>query len=223
VPPDEISSSYSYQYCALTLLDFDGSIDCLIPASTFMDVLKITPPFFYSYQCGSTLLTSYLPVHMYSISLQIIFAIVTLIIIFSSSNLTPHPRWLLSLFPGVCWPSHWQHAGSSAVDITKQPVMIKPHQIISRTMNNIILLLSFGLCSPVLCAFITVSICLHLCSWLMLIGRFVSLRIDALHALRSSSPSTDAGSLLSLSLLSLLLISSLPHSLQNQQMRITRP
>jgi hypothetical protein len=160
-----------------------------------MDVLKITPPFFYSYQCGSTLLTSYLPVHMYSISLQIIFTIVTLIIIFSSSNLTRHPRWLLSLFPGVCWPSHWQHAGSSAVDITKQPVMIKPHQIISRTMNNIILLVSFGLCSPVLCVCIALSISVHLCSWLILIGRFVSVRLDSRRALRSSSPSTDAGSI----------------------------
>jgi hypothetical protein len=194
VPPDEISSSYSYQYCALYLSKLDGSIDCLITAPAIMDVLKITPPFFYSYQCGSTLLTSYLPVHMYSISLQIIYTFVSLIIIFSSSIWTQHPRWLLSLFPGVCWPSHWQHVGGSIV-LQRQPVMIKPHRIISRTMNNIILLLSFGLCSPVLSVCIALSICVHLCSWLMLIGRFVSFRLDALHALRSSPPSTDAGHL----------------------------
>jgi hypothetical protein len=148
-----------------------------------MDVLKITPPFFYSYQCGSTLLTSYIPVHMYSVSLQIIYTIVSLIIIFTSSNMVQHQRWLLSFFPGVCWPSYWQN-----VDLTvaKKPIrIVKPHQIICRTTNNIILLLSFGLCSPVLCLCIAVSICLHHCSWLMLIGRFVSLR---------QTPSTDGGS-----------------------------
>jgi hypothetical protein len=76
--------------------------------------------------------------------------------------------------------------------------MIKPHQIISRTMNNIILLVSFGLCSPVLCVCIALNICVHLWSWLMLIGRFVSLRLDVLRALRSSSPSTtEAGSVVS--------------------------
>jgi hypothetical protein len=207
VPPDEISSSYSYQYCAYYLRKFDGSIECLITNAALMDVLKITPPFFYSYQCGSTLLTSYIPVHMYSISLQILLTIVSLIIILSSSDRAQHPRWLLSLFPGVCWPTHWKRVGSSIVS-QRQPVMIKPHQIISRTMNNIILLVSFGLCSPVLCVCVAVSIFVHICSWLMLIGRFVSRRIDALRALRSS-PSTDAGSRVSLSFLSDLFASPL--------------
>jgi hypothetical protein len=89
--------------------------------------------------------------------------------------------------------------GSSAIDLKERPVMIKPHQIISKTMGNIILLLSFGLCSPVLCAYVAVSICLHLCSWLLLIGRFVSVRMDALNAVRSSSHLTERGSLVSLS------------------------
>jgi hypothetical protein len=159
VPPDEISSSYSYQYCSLSLINFNGSIACLITAPVLMDVLKITPPFFYSYQCGSTLLTSYIPVHMYSVSLQIISTFVSLIIIFSSSTMAQQqPWWLLSLFPGVCWPSHWQYVRRIVVDIKERPVMIKPHQIISRTMNNIILLVSFGLCSPVLCVCIAVCI-----------------------------------------------------------------
>jgi hypothetical protein len=175
-------------------------------------VLKITPPFFYSYQCGSTLLTSYIPVHMYSISLQVLFTIVTLVIAFSS-DWAQHPSWLLSLFPGVCWPSHWQKVGGS-IDLQKKPVrLISPHQIISRTMSNIILLLSFGLCSPVLCVFIAVSICVHLLSWLVLIGRFVSVRLDALHASGESPPSTelDEGSIVSLSSLPIVrLISSPP-------------
>jgi hypothetical protein len=196
VPPDDISSSYTYQRCSLFAISPDGSRVCRTFSPVIMDVLKITPPFFYSYQCGSTLLTSYIPVHMYSISFQVLFTILTLIVIFWSSNIGQHPRWLLSLFPGVCWPAHWQGAEGSRIDpgLEKQHIrLIEPHQIISRTMNNVILLLSFGLCCPVLCGYITVSICVHLSSWLMLIGRFVFLRIDALHASRSSSPSANQG------------------------------
>jgi hypothetical protein len=143
-----------------------------------MDLLKITPPFFYSYQCGSTLLTSYIPVHMYSISLQLLFTFVSMIIILMLSNKTHLPSWMLALLPGVCWPSHLQ---SVDFDIEKKPIhMIEPHQIISRAMNNIILLLSFGLCSPVLGCYIAVNICLHLYSWLVFIGRFVFIRTSNL-------------------------------------------
>jgi hypothetical protein len=175
VPSSEISSSYSYEYCIFFFIDSNGATKCLITAPAIMDVLKITPPFFYSYQCGSTLLTSYIPVHMYSISFQILLTIVSVTIIFSSSNRARNPPWLLSGFPGVCWPYHWHN---SAIAIEKKPILIEPHQIITRTMNNIILLLSFGLCSPVLSVCIALSICVHLCSWLLLIDRFMSVRIN---------------------------------------------
>jgi hypothetical protein len=185
VPPDDISSSYFYRRCALFENDPDGSGECLRYAPAVMDVLKITPPFFYSYQCGSTLLTSYIPVHMYSMSLHIFFTVVTLIIIFSTSNLENYPSWWLALFPGVCWP----HSQS----IRDSTILIEPYQIICRAMNNIILLLSFGLCSPILCVYITLAISVYFCGWLMLIGRFVSVRMADLHV-SASSPSTDKGS-----------------------------
>jgi hypothetical protein len=155
-----------------------------------MDVLKITPPFFYSYQCGSTLLTSYIPVHMYSISLQILSSIGTFIVIFSSPNMAQ-----LQYPSGCCLclqESVGLHTGGGTPNSSIR--LIESHQIISKTINNIILLLSFGLCSPVLCGYIAVSICIHLCGWLILIGRFVFVRIDALNVSRSSSHPIDRGS-----------------------------
>jgi hypothetical protein len=152
-----------------------------------MDVLKITPPFFYSYQCGSTLLTAYIPVYMYSVSLQLISTLVTFafILFTSSHHMTqqPHWSWLLKSFPGICWPSHWSNVDYHLSNPTpeKKPIrLIKPHRIISRIMNNMVLLLSFGLCSPVLCCYVTLNICVYLSCWLILIGRFVCHRIDTL-------------------------------------------
>jgi hypothetical protein len=160
-----------------------------------MTALEITPPFFYSYQCGSTLLTSYIPVYMYSVSMQLLSSIVTFgfILLSSSHSITEHPHWswLLNWFPGVCWPSHWNNfdqENHSEPTVIETPILVvNPHEIISRMMNNLVLLLSFGLCSPVLCCFIALSICVHLSCWLILIGRFVCLRIDFLASPHLSS------------------------------------
>jgi hypothetical protein len=164
-----------------------------------MAVLKITPPFFYSYQCGSTLITSYIPVYMYLVSIQLLSSIVTFTIVILSNNITEHPywSWLLKLFPGVCWPSHWNHVDLRHFSEMKvEGKLVNPHEIISRLMNNLVLLLSFGLCSPVLCCYISLSICVHLGCWLILIGRFFCLRIDVL----SSSLVSPSSFLLALNL-----------------------
>jgi hypothetical protein len=149
-----------------------------------MEALRITPPFFYSYQCGSTLLTAYIPVYMYSISLQVLSILISLVLILSLSSHTHHPQWqwFFDSFPDVSWPeriSEFDHRLEENLHPRQQRLMkrrrlIKPHQIISRAMNNFILLLSFGLCSPVLCIYIAFCISLHLCSWLLLIHRFVT-------------------------------------------------
>jgi hypothetical protein len=174
VPPEDISSSYSYRACARSLITPDGLI-CLLSPPTLMEILYITPPFSYTYQCGSTLLTSYLLVYMYSISLQIFSLLMRLILVFST-NFTQHPNWFMKLFPGIYWPSKWKSDNQSSRDVprTKSPRLLRPAQIISGAMYHMILLLSFGLCSPVLAGYITFSLCANMCCWLVLIGRFLS-------------------------------------------------
>jgi hypothetical protein len=217
VPPDEISSSYSYQSCFVHYVFPDGSTVCVLYGPRIMDVLKITPPFFYSYQCGSTLLTSYIPVYMYSVSMQLLASIVTFafILLSSSHNITEHPHWswLLNWFPGVCWPSHWNNVNHdqhpSELTVNEKPILlVNPHEIISTMMNNLVLLLSFGLCSPVLCCYIALSICVHLSCWLILIGRFICLRIDFLASPQLSSAGLFPLSHLSFDLLPLSFVES---------------
>lgn len=73
--------------------------------------------------------------------------------------------------------------------------LINTNDIISGVMNNFVLLLSIGLCSPLLCFYISLSVCMNSCSWLMLIDRFVCVLSMNLPPLRShhhqisSSPS----------------------------------
>lgn len=104
-----------------------------------MEVLKLTPPFTYSYQCGSTILTSYIPVYMYSVIIQILVDISRVIAIF-----------------------HFQQLPQQN---------IKSSKIISSVMNNLVLLLSFGFSSPVLCFCICLEMIVSEKCWLMLIGK----------------------------------------------------
>jgi hypothetical protein len=173
VPPDTTSSSYTYQYCAARIQSSSGEVFCALSYPIPMDPLKISPPFTYSYQCGSTLLTSYIPVYMYSISFQILSLFLKLIMVYFSSFIN-YPTWLIEKFNGIYWTSYWT-SGSPPVR------MVQPHQILSFVMNYLVLLLSFGLCSPVLGCYITLCLSLHLLSWLVLIGRFASARIALIH------------------------------------------
>lgn len=120
---------------------------------------------------------------MYLVSLQIITNFIKLIITFSYNPYIKYPQRLMSKFAGVCWPQYWNSpvAIDTVTPFFKSPKpMIQPYQILSFTMNNLILLLSFGLCSPVLCWSITLNVCLNLSSWLMLIGRFITHRLQYL-------------------------------------------
>jgi hypothetical protein len=118
-----------------------------------MDPLHITPPFTYSYQCGSTLLVAYIPVYMYSITIQILLQGVKLLLMtfFYTNKNTFAKRFDTSL--------PW--------------LGLLPSQVISSLMNNIMLLLSFGLCSPVLGCYILLSICVSSMTWQILIGRYL--------------------------------------------------
>jgi hypothetical protein len=93
------------------------------------------------------------------------------------------PLWLIALLPGVYWPSRWENVEGFELNLETKPIrLVNPHQTISRVMNNLVLLLSFGLCSPALCCSITLNVCVHLGCWLLLIDRFVHLRIHT-HAI----------------------------------------
>jgi hypothetical protein len=102
VPPEKISSSYSYQKCRYFSLSLD-EFTCLLYIQIPMSALSLTPPFTYSYQCGSTLLTTYIPIYMYSMSLQLLSIFLKLFFFFSSHQ-PQYPQWFLKNFPGLYWP-----------------------------------------------------------------------------------------------------------------------
>lgn len=139
-----------------------------------MKVLKIIPPFTYSYQCSSTLLTSYIPVYIYTFCLQI-FEMTIRIFLYSMYDYSSFPQILLTHLPGIVWPFHWR------LPVLHQPrpsTLLKVDKIITPIMNNLVILVTFGVCSPLLAFVIILTIYLTGQHWLFLIGRFFLLRIE---------------------------------------------
>jgi Leucine-rich repeat (LRR) protein len=178
IPPDDITSSYSYQECSVIRIESAGDTSCLLYTFTIMDPLQITPPFSYSYQCGSTILVSYIPVYLYSVSLQLVSLFMLLGIALSSCSLPE--AWLTRWISPIQWPLPLLHKLLDKRLSQGRPPssrLLDPHQIVSNVVSNTVLLLSFGLCSPVLACYITLSTCVTGWCWSMLVGRFVACRL----------------------------------------------
>jgi len=118
-----------------------------------MEVLKLIPPFTYSYQCGSTLLTSYIPVYLFSSISQIIVDVFR-VMLRLQTKYSDYPRFIQQNF---LLPHQSLH----------------PSTIISNIITNLMLLLSFGLSSPVLCVSISLSGVIDVSSYLILLGRVI--------------------------------------------------
>lgn len=122
-----------------------------------MSVEKLTPPFIYSYQCGSTILVSYIPVYMYVVFLQIIVDISRTLIIFYTK---------------------YNQNSSQLLKFHLPRININTSEIISNIMSNLILLLTYGLSSPILSVSVMFGLFVTINCWLILIGKPICSYVD---------------------------------------------
>ena len=171
MPPEKISSTYSYSSCLSWITIITPSIVYKICKSSIimnMEVLKLSPPFTYNYQCGSTLLTIFIPVYIYTIVFQIIVDLVKIITILNTN-----------------------YNNSSKLILHSAEYIIKHNSFfISNIINSIVLLLSIGLSSFSLSLSILVGVCTSISCWLILIGQFVFATEEFIFPLKNDQTST---------------------------------
>eukprot|EP01038_Epipyxis_sp_PR26KG_P012074 gene12074-16159_t len=63
IPPPTVTTSYTYSSCVVSYLITSGVV-CENNVS-YVNYTSFIPPFAYSYQCASTLMTTYAPIYMY--------------------------------------------------------------------------------------------------------------------------------------------------------------
>lgn len=201
--PDEVSSTYEYQYCMYQVNEVDGSVTCRDYGIEVVEVAPLVPPFSYNNLCSSALLTSFIPVFIFVYSFQVMLPIIQLCL-FTSSQYTFFPKAVRKLLFGIFWPDFWRTHGaatsagtsagassiSTAVDadnvndederdsnIAEPLKLLKANRIISTDiLSPLLVFCTFGICSPFLAVIMLVSVSMKLRMWLVLLGRFVYTR-----------------------------------------------
>ena len=186
VKPDAVTASYVYTPdCAVTQYSHTGEPICTDTNDIFVEVAALIPPFTYNYQCTSVLLTAYIPVLIYTYSLQIIAPFIFLFLL-CFIKYTTFPRPLRKAVPGILFPSNWskdstgQGFRSDMLQIAVSKRLYNIKTVTSNLIHNIIMLLTFGLCSPVLAFLIGAASYLITATWRILIARFVHFRMTKL-------------------------------------------
>ena len=185
VEEKEFSSTYFFSQCYWWITYADGSMVCREYQDTTSEVEGIVPPFIYNYDCGSTLIQVYLPVYLYMYIYQFLLAC-GFTPLWSSFDFEVFPVWLQTRLSGLVWPDVWYgdnnvQSDSSDFDQFRIPTTKKLSKfktiVSSDIFRHVVVLVTFGVCSPLLATLISLSVLIKLHMWIALIGRFVHFRI----------------------------------------------
>jgi hypothetical protein len=196
--PEGIVSSYYYSSCNLFLVH-DGIFQCLTQQILRVDVPPFTPSFTYNYLCGSTLLSSYLPIYFYLYLFQILTTPLGSYLLIQCIPYNKLPPSIRSNLPGLLWPNHWAtmkgldfinleqnkiqktdsfiHSSSIAErEIPSSSLLFKVNRMANKFMHDVLVLITFGLCCPLLSFAISLSMLLSIFEINVMVGRFILLR-----------------------------------------------
>jgi hypothetical protein len=165
---------------------------------TASEVEAIVPPFIYNYECGSTIMQTYIPVYVYVYIYQCLVGC-CLLLVLSSIDYEVLPAWLQRRVYGLVWPDIWSGDAPAAApapaandrtqekrtgadsDTFRIPTTKKLSKFKSIASSDIfrhvVVLLTFGVCSPLLACLIALSVTIKLHMWIAMLGRFVHYRV----------------------------------------------
>jgi hypothetical protein len=137
----------------------------------------------YYHQCSSVVLTAYIPVLMIGLSIQLITCFVLPAAIIYMEKKLVHYKALVyrKVVKGLLWPNFWfyENLSDAKVILNEDPFVLLDFKSILcfDILNNMVLMFTFGLCSPLLAIAIVCVVISKMKMWLLLIGRFVSIMI----------------------------------------------
>jgi hypothetical protein len=146
IPDNPIVSTFSIISCGNDLFTSDLSALSNYCSKDATDVISFSfaPPFIYSYECGSAIITNFIPMFNYSYALMTMIPL--LYIVLAQVDHRKIPKWLLWHLPGTLWP---------LADHTLFKKVLNPDIEIIQQLLHLFLLLTFG----VTCAQLAVVIC----------------------------------------------------------------
>ena len=141
----------------------------------------VIPPFAYNHQCASVLLTSYIPVFIMGFSIQIALIFIVPMLLFQTGKLLG--LRVIIHRKGILWPEFWLNDNDTSPTVRQNKTSLgnDPMILLSSKsvicfdiLNNIMLLLTFGLCSPILAVAVSCAVVLKMKMLILLVGRFTA-------------------------------------------------
>jgi hypothetical protein len=170
-------STYEYKKCDIFLIltNFDKTF-CIQYSSVSVDVVPFVPPFAYGNLCGSVILTSYIPVFIYVYIISIVVNVTWTYVCCTYVDYSMIQKRIQKELMGVMWPHHdWCSAEGSLSPKVLSRRLLKVDDIMCNILHHTGILLTFGLCSPVLAITIAVYASVYVLVLLVVVGRFVTL------------------------------------------------
>lgn len=174
---DEVSTPFTYDLCTNHIVN-PNSFVCNEWTSVVALSAPVTPPFIYNNQCGSVVLTSYIPVLTLGFSVQLVLTFIAPVILFLGG------KWLRlrDVSHGILWPEYWLNSDTSDIALQKEMKLNKNHSVLLNTANtmcfsilhSLSVMLTFGLTSPFLAVAIACTVASKMSLLVLLIGRFTS-------------------------------------------------
>jgi hypothetical protein len=194
VQADSVSTSYSYDGCNSFRMSPIGNhaTFCDDWSSIAVESVPVIPPFVYNHQCPSVLLTSYIPVLIIGYSIQLVWCFLMPILVFQASKwLNPTEISYRQIVGGVSWPEFWldnnnnnnnaDNSNSDLEDRKKEALENDPTILLNSqsflcfdVLNNMLIMLTFGLCSPILAAAVACVAVAKTNMVRLLVGRFTA-------------------------------------------------
>ena len=172
IEPDPISTPYLYRTCTQYKLNSDDNLICSRFEYVGAESAQLIPPFTYSNVCGSEVIKSYIPVFLLGASIQLVLPVIVLATIkFIPYSAIPL-RLRSAMSFGVYYPEHWLN-DDRREDLHNPMVLLNTKILLcNHVLYSWVVLLTFGLFSPVLAVAVSCSVFMKIITWQVLVGRF---------------------------------------------------
>eukprot|EP01041_Mallomonas_annulata_P008141 gene8141-16732_t len=166
VPATSVQTSYNFVACLFFSFNIDTSqLSCTQFGQLGPIESSYTPSFIYNNGCSSSILTTYIPVYIYTYSISAFIAPFLRFIWPSCMDMRYFPEFVrINALMGLLWPKHAEEVRS---------YLFFADYFVIDLLGDITLLLTFGLASPPLAVCISANIIINAIIIQVLIGRYL--------------------------------------------------
>ena len=156
---DLITCQYGYSYCITT---HANGLSC-VAETRLSETLEFEPPFVYSGQCSTAIITKFVPILVYMYTF-LGLSIPLLSIVISATDGGNFPSLVYSAAPGMYWPENAH----------KYKQIVRANSALADQMLHLCVLCTYGLTSPLVAVSVTLVIISNSYFCELYIGRFLS-------------------------------------------------